>query len=100
MMRYVKTFILLVVPLALPGCTGSFQKMTSWMGVSEAELMRQLGQPHRSSVTPFGQVYSWYRNADDQLGCTDDFTIKGGLIRGFASNCGIWGGFGVPTYRQ
>ena len=99
-MRYLKNWIWLVLPLALLGCTGSFQKMTSWMGVSEVELMRQLGQPHRSSVTAYGHVHSWYRSAEEQLGCTDDFTINAGVITGFASNCGIWGGFGVPTYRQ
>lgn len=99
-MRYSGQWIGLLMGLSLLGCTGSMEKMTSWMGVSEVELMRQMGQPDQMDSTPFGLVRVWYRNPEEPMGCRDEFTINQGVITGFASNCGVWGGFGVPTYRQ
>jgi len=86
--------------LFLSGCAGSLEKMSSWMGVSQLQLEQQLGAPDRMHDAPYGQVQTWYRNPDEAMGCSDQFTINGGVVTGYASNCGIWGGFGAPTPRR
>jgi len=67
--------------------------------ISSVFLTQELGSADRAYQSQFGSVYSWYRNDEDKTGCTDDFTLKGGVVIGFASNCGIFGGWGVPTYE-
>lgn len=82
----------------LAGCTGSMTHMRSWMGVTEATLLETLGPAHRTHTTDRATQLAWYRDATERMGCLDTFTLKQGRIVGFASNCGIWGGFGVPRY--
>ena len=85
--------------LGLSGCSGTMERMSTWMGVEQNILIEQLGQPHRSYEGQFGLVQSYYRNRQEKFGCTDDFTLKDGVIIGFASDCGIFGGWLTPTYE-
>lgn len=102
LVRVVRTFkltVVLVITLGIAGCSGTLERMSSWMGVEREILMQELGSADRVYQSQFGSVYSWYRNDDDKTGCTDDFTLKGGVVIGFASSCGIFGGWGVPAYE-
>jgi hypothetical protein len=98
-LRALKLTVILAITLAITGCSGSLERMSSWMGVEREILMQELGSADRVYQSQFGSVYSWYRNNEDQTGCTDDFTLKGDVVIGFASSCGIFGGWGVPVYE-
>jgi len=84
--------------LSLGGCSGTGERMSTWMGVEHSTLVNELGQPHRAYQGQFGLVQSWYRNPDDP-GCSDDFIVNSGVVISFASDCGVFGGWGVPTYE-
>ena len=98
-LRAIKLTVVLLITLSITGCSGTLERMSSWMGVEREILTQELGSADRAYQSQFGSVYSWYRNDEDKTGCTDDFTLKGGVVIGFASNCGIFGGWGVPTYE-
>jgi hypothetical protein len=91
-------FLSLLV-LGLGGCSGTMERMSTWMGVEHNILIKELGQPHRSYEGQFGLVQSWYRNRQERDGCTDDFTLEDGLVISFASNCGVFGGWTAPVYE-
>ena len=97
-MTRLKQALLGLILLYSVGCSGTGERMSTWMGVEHSTLIDELGQPHRAYQGQFGLVHSWYRNPDDP-GCTDDFIVNSGVIISFASDCGVFGGWGVPTYR-
>ena len=98
MTRINLVFLSLMV-LGLGGCSGTMERMSTWMGVGQSTLIQELGQPDRAYQGKIGLVHSWYRNRQDKVGCTDDFTLKDGMVIGFASNCGIFGGWTAPIYE-
>jgi hypothetical protein len=85
--------------LSLGGCSGTMERMSTWMGVENSTLIQELGQPDRAYQGQFGLVQSYYRNRQEKVGCTDDFILKDGVIISFASNCGIFGGWTAPVYE-
>jgi hypothetical protein len=85
--------------LALTGCSGTMERMSTWMGVAHSTLIQELGQPDRAYQGRFGLVHSWYRNRQEKDGCTDDFILKDGVVISFASNCGIFGGWTAPVHK-
>jgi len=85
--------------LALMGCSGTMERMSTWMGVEQSTLIQELGQPDRAYQGRFGLVHSWYRNRQEKVGCTDDFILKDGVVISFASNCGIFGGWTAPVHK-
>ena len=85
--------------LALAGCSGTMERMSTWMGVAHSRLIQELGQPDRAYQGRFGLVHSWYRNRQEKVGCTDDFILKDGVVISFASNCGIFGGWKAPVHK-
>jgi hypothetical protein len=88
-----------LLALALVGCSGTMERMSTWMGVAHSELIQELGQPDRAYQGRFGLVHSWYRNRQEKVGCTDDFILKDGVVISFASNCGIFGGSTAPVHK-
>ena len=86
--------------MALGGCSGTMEQMSTWMGVEHKTLIQELGQPDIAYQGRVGLVQSWYRNRQEKVGCTDTFTIKSGTVIGFASDCGIFGGWTSPTYKH
>jgi hypothetical protein len=88
-----------LLSIALGGCSGKMERMSTWMGVEHKTLIEELGKPDRSYQGQIGLVKSWYRNQQEKVGCTDDFTVKDGVVIGFASNCGIFGGWTAPVYE-
>ena len=85
--------------LSLTGCSGTMERMSTWMGVQNSVLIEKLGKPHRSYEGQFGLVQSWYRDQENKIGCTDDFVLRNGVVISFASNCGIFGGWAAPVYE-
>jgi hypothetical protein len=98
-MTVLKQVVLGFIILFLFGCSGRGEHMSTWMGVDHGTLINELGQPHRAYQGQFGLVQSWYRNTEDKIGCTDDFTVNNGVVTSFASDCGAFGGWRVPTYE-
>ncbi len=98
-MQVLKRFGFFIFTITITGCSGTMERMSGWMGVDRSALLDQLGEPHEISQSQFGTVYSWYRNDEDKNGCTDQFTLRNHTIISFASNCGVFGGWGTPAYR-
>lgn len=89
------TAILLLIQIV--GCSGTFHKMDRWMGVSEGDLLKTLGPPIFKQDKQKGiSMYSWDRNPDWNNSCRDIFHSRNNVIIGYTSDCGIWGGLGVP----
>lgn len=86
-----------IILMQIVGCSGTFQKMDRWMGVSEGDLLKTLGPPILMQDMPRGiSMYTWYRNPDWNNSCHDIFHSRNSVIISYASNCGVWGGLGVP----
>ena len=98
-MTRLKQAVLGLIFLFSVGCSGTMERMSSWMGVKHKILIEELGQPHNSYEGQFGLVHSWYRNRQEKVGCTDDFILKDGVVISFASNCGIFGGWTAPVHK-
>ena len=82
----------------LVGCVGSFQKMDRWMGVPESLLLSSLGSPASVEKTAGKSVkYSWDRHPQWDESCHDEFLVKHSVVVSYSSNCGLWGGAGVPS---
>ena len=85
----------LVVSLILGGCTGTFERMDAWMGISKESVVRSLGrQPEAVGQDTLGEWMRWRRHKDGA--CSDRFTFRDGRVVGYASDCGLWGGWSAP----
>lgn len=85
----------LVLLLSLSGCSGTFKRMHAWMGVGQESVLRSLGrQPDATGQDALGEWMRWSRHKDG--GCSDRFTFRDNRVVGYASDCGIWGGFSAP----
>ena len=82
----------------LIGCVGSFQKMDRWMGVPESVLLSSLGAPaFAKKMADQSLKYSWNRHPQWDESCHDEFLVKSSAVVSYSSNCGLWGGAGVPS---
>lgn len=90
----------ILVLLTLTGCAGTTEKMSTWMGVDESQLINHLGVPHARVASQFGETYVWNRYEDDDASCQDHFTVKDSIIVSYFSNCGLWAGYFAPVYRE
>jgi hypothetical protein len=85
----------LVVSLILGGCTGTFERMDAWMGISKESVVRSLGrQPDAVGQDALGEWMRWRRQKDGA--CSDRFTFRDERVVGYASDCGLWGGWSAP----
>jgi hypothetical protein len=85
----------LVVSLILGGCTGTFERMDAWMGISKESVFRSLGrQPDAVGQDTLGEWMRWQRQKDGA--CSDRFTFRNERVVGYASDCGLWGGWSAP----
>ncbi len=85
----------LVVLLILGGCTGTFERMDAWMGISQESVVRSLGrQPDAVGQDSLGEWMLWRRHKDGE--CSDRFTFRNERVVGYASDCGLWGGWSAP----
>ena len=85
----------LVLFLTLGGCTGTFERMDAWMGVEKESVVRSLGrQPDATGQDSLGEWMRWRRHEDGA--CSDRFTFQNGKVVGYASDCGVWGGWSAP----
>ena len=85
----------LVVSLILGGCAGTFERMDAWMGISQESVVRSLGrQPEAVGQDTLGEWMLWRRHKDGA--CSDRFTFRDGRVVGYASDCGLWGGWSAP----
>ena len=89
-----------VVLLTLTGCSGSGLKMSSWLGVSEQQLVNQLGVPHEIDEQQAQKNLVWFRYIEATPTCEDRFTIRNDRVTTYFSDCGIWGGFNGPVYQS
>ena len=90
-----RLFSYLVVTLILGGCTGTFERMDAWMGISKESVVRSLGrQPDAVGQDTLGEWMRWRRHKDGA--CSDRFTFRDGRVVGYASDCGLWGGWSAP----
>ena len=79
----------------LVGCSGTYERMAAWIGISTgAVLMAFDRQPDATGQDALGNWMRWSRQEDG--GCSDRFTFQNDRVVGYASDCGIWGGFSVP----
>ena len=91
-------FVNVSILFLLVGCVGSFQKMDRWMGVPESILLSSLGAPtFAEKMSDQSQKYSWDRHSQWDQSCYDEFLVKRSVVVSFSSNCGLWGGAGVPS---
>jgi hypothetical protein len=91
-------FFTILTFLLLIGCVGSFQKMDRWMGVSESVLLSSLGVPtFVEKIASQALKYSWDRHPQWDESCHDEFLVKRSVVVSYSSNCGLWGGAGVPS---
>lgn len=87
--------ILMVVCLTLSGCSGTVERMDAWMGVSKESALRSLGrQPDAVGQDNLGEWMLWRRHNDGP--CSDQFTFQNQKVVGYASDCGLWGGWSAP----
>jgi hypothetical protein len=85
----------LVLFLTLGGCTGTFERMDAWMGVEKESVVRSLGrQPDATGQDSLGEWMRWQRQVDGD--CADRFTFRNERVVGYASDCGLWGGWSAP----
>ena len=86
----------------LSGCSGSLERMESWLGASREAVIETLGQPNAHLTTEFGHTLQFYRHQDKKgrVTCSDDFTFKNNVVTAYASNCGVWGGYFGPVFNQ
>ncbi len=89
----------ILVLMTLMGCAGTTENMRTWMGVSQSELVEQLGLPHAREVSQFGTTFVWDRYEDEAASCQDQFTVKNNVVISYFSNCGLWAGYFAPVYR-
>ena len=88
----ISTFLFLI------GCVGSFQKMDRWMGVPESVLLSSLGAPtFVEKMAGQALKYYWDRHPQWDESCYDKFIVKRSVVVSYSSNCGLWGGAGVPS---
>ena len=88
--------ITLFLASVLVGCSGTYERMAAWMGTSkEAVLMAFDRHPDATGQSALGDWVSWNRQEDGA--CSDRFTFRADRVVGYASDCGIWGGFLAPT---
>ena len=79
----------------LIGCSGTYERMDAWMGTSKASVLLAFGrQPDATGQDALGDWVRWDRHEDG--GCSDRFSFQSDTVVGYASDCGIWGGFSVP----
>ena len=91
-MRLVVTLFLASM---LVGCSGTYERMAAWIGTSKGAVLIAFGrQPDAIGQDPLGNWMRWSRQEDG--GCSDRFTFQDDRVVGYASDCGIWGGFSVP----
>lgn len=99
-----KTVIRMMVlaTVFLHGCSGSLERMESWMGVSREAVIKSLGHPNAHLKTEFGDLLKFHRHKDTKgrVTCSDDFTFTDNTVTGYASNCGVWGGYLAPVFNQ
>ena len=68
------------------------------MGVSESVLLSSLGVPtFVEKVASQALKYSWDRHPQWDESCHDEFLVKRSVVVSYSSNCGLWGGAGVPS---
>ena len=85
----------LVLFLILSGCSGTFKRMDAWMGVGQESVVQSLGrQPDATGQDALGDWMRWRRHADGP--CSDRLTFQNGKVVGYASDCGLWGGWFAP----
>ena len=85
----------LVLFLTLSGCSGTFKRMDAWMGVSQESVVRSLNRlPDATGQDSLGEWMRWRRHEDGA--CSDRFTFQNGQVIGYASDCGLWGGWSAP----
>jgi hypothetical protein len=85
----------LFLACALVGCSGTYERMAAWMGASKGAVLTAFDRhPDATGRTALGNWMRWSRQED--RGCSDRFTFRDDRVVGYASDCGIWGGFSAP----
>ena len=90
-----RLFITLLLASVLGGCSGTYERMNAWMGASKGAVLAAFDRhPDATGQNALGDWMRWSRHRDG--GCSDRFTFQGDKVVGYASDCGIWGGFSMP----
>ena len=89
----------LVVTLSLAsmlvGCSATYERMAAWIGTSKGAVLTAFDRrPDETGQDALGNWMRWSRQEDG--GCSDRFTFHDDRVVGYASDCGIWGGFSAP----
>ena len=91
-MRLVVTLFLASM---LVGCSGTYERMAAWIGTSKGAVLAAFDRrPDATGQDALGNWMRWSRQEDG--GCSDRFTFHDNRVVGYASDCGIWGGFSAP----
>lgn len=87
--------IFLILLTTLGGCSGTFERMDAWMGVGRESVLNSFGRPpDRIGRDRLGEWMRWRRYEDGI--CSDRFTFQNERVVGYASDCGLWGGWSAP----
>ena len=87
--------ITLLLASMLVGCSGTYERMAAWIGTSKGAVLVAFDRrPDATGQDALGNWMRWSRQEDG--GCSDRFTFQGDRVVGYASDCGIWGGFSAP----
>ena len=88
--------IILASAAALLGCSGNYDQMDAWMGLSKQSVLNSFNrQPDTIGRDVLGDWLQWRRNGKGA--CFDRFSFKSDRVVGYSSDCGTWGGLSAPV---
>ena len=88
--------ILLASAAALFGCSGNYDQMDAWMGLSKQTVLESFDQqPDKIGRNVLGEWIQWRRHAEGA--CSDRFSFKNNRVVAYSSDCGTWGGLSAPV---
>ena len=88
--------VVLASAAALLGCSGNYDQMDAWMGVSKQSVLDSFDrQPDSVGRDVLGDWLQWRRNSEGA--CSDRFSFKNNRVVAYSSDCGTWGGLSAPV---
>ena len=87
--------VVLASAAALLGCSGNYDQMDAWMGLSKQSVLDSFDrQPDSVGRDVLGDWLQWRRNSEGA--CSDRFSFKNNRVVAYSSDCGAWGGLSAP----
>ena len=91
--------IVLASAAVLFGCSGNFDHMDAWMGLSKQSVLNSFDRkPDAAGRDVLGDWIQWRRNGEGA--CSDRFSFKNSRVVAYSSDCGTWGGLSAPVAPQ